>query len=331
MKKLLFIVPFLFLILIPTKVGATSGIGSFVGNYMCFKGGNVISQSNFSVAEGGELIWKCPNGSTNVNFTFQDQIWAGDPSTVGRRFIFSMQPSYPTGVNKGQSTAVASDICMVTQSRIICPTTVDSNWKMGFALFIEGGQSDYWHVLSKFGYATESDKSSFANYQAQAGVNIGIQGGINDIKNGQNEIIKGQEDIKNAQNETNKKLDETNNFIKDDTPPSADISGLGNVEGLLPPGPVDSLLNIPFEFLSILTSSFSGTCKPMSMNFVFDSKLTIPCFSEEIYDRVPNYLMIFINTIPAAFILIKYFKHLYKKVDRAMSMESNADDEWGVL
>lgn len=127
------------------------------------------------------------------------------------------------------------------------------------------------------------------------------------------------------------KQEETNNFLKDDTPPDTDISSLGNVQGLLPPGPLDSLLNIPFNFLSIVVSSLSGTCVPLETTFVFDSTLTYPCFKETFYDNVPSYLMIFLDIIPSTFILIKYFKHLYKKVDRAMSLESNADDEWGVI
>lgn len=136
--------------------------------------------------------------------------------------------------------------------------------------------------------------------------------------------------MKEKQDETNQKLQETNDYLKDDTPPDTDISSLGNVQGLLPPGPLDSLLNIPFNFLSIVVSSLSGTCVPLESTFVFDTTLTYPCFSD-FYDNVPPGIMIFVNIIPSAFILILYFKHLYKKVDRAMSLESNSDDEWGVL
>lgn len=136
--------------------------------------------------------------------------------------------------------------------------------------------------------------------------------------------------MKEKQEETNNKLDETNDYLKDDTPPDTDISSLGNVQGLLPPGPLDSLLNIPFNFLSIVVSSLGGTCVPLESTFVFDTTLTYPCFSD-FYDNVPPGIMIFVNIIPSAFILIIYFKHLYKKVDRAMSLESNSDDEWGVL
>lgn len=131
--------------------------------------------------------------------------------------------------------------------------------------------------------------------------------------------------------ETNSKLNDINSTLTDDTPPESDISSLGNVQGLLPAGPVDNLLNIPFYFLSIVTSSFGGVCTPLTGNFVFDTELSIPCFSELIYTDMPEGIMVFINLIPTAFLLIVYFKHLYKKVDRAVSLETTGDDEWGVL
>lgn len=135
-------------------------------------------------------------------------------------------------------------------------------------------------------------------------------------------------DISEQQNANHQ---ETMDYITDDTAPNSDISSLGTVEGLLPAGPVDSLLNIPLMFLSVITSSLGGQCVPLEGNFVFNSTLSIPCFGDSFYNNVPNTLMSFINLIPSAFILIMYFKHLYKKVDRAVSMESNADDEWGVI
>lgn len=137
--------------------------------------------------------------------------------------------------------------------------------------------------------------------------------------------------IVESQDKMNETLNDINNYMTDSTPPSSDISSLANVQGLLPAGPVDSLLNIPFKFLSVIVSSLGELCTPLSFDFIFNSQLTIPCFQSVFYDNVPSGLMIFINLIPSAFILIKYFKHLYKKVDRATSLNSNADDEWGVL
>ncbi len=146
------------------------------------------------------------------------------------------------------------------------------------------------------------------------------------------DYTKSQNDqIMSKQDETNKKMQETNDFLKDDTDPDVDVSSLATVSGLLPAGPVDSLLNIPFKFLSVISSSVSGTCVPVQTSWVFDSTLTLPCFSDQFYNDVPSALMNFLSLIPSAFILITYFKYLYKKVDRAVSMNSTADDEWGVI
>lgn len=135
-----------------------------------------------------------------------------------------------------------------------------------------------------------------------------------------------------AQNQTNQKLDQINSTLNDTTPPSSDISSLGNVQGLLPPGPVDSLLNIPAQFLSVVVSSVGGECKPLSGTWVYDQSLTFPCFDQIIWDDFEDdTLLKFLELIPCGFILILYFKHLYKKVERATSMNTNTDDEWGVI
>ena len=89
-------------------------------------------------------------------------------------------------------------------------------------------------------------------------INNAIQSQIdNDNKNTQAIIDKITESNK-TQQETNEKLDEIDDYLKDDTDPSADISSLGNVSGLLPAGPIDTLLNIPYNFLSVVVSSLGG-------------------------------------------------------------------------
>ena len=79
------------------------------------------------------------------------------------------------------------------------------------------------------------------------------------------DIASQNDAIINNGNATNNKLDEqieqnkeiinqqkeTNDYITDDTEPNADISALGNVQGLLPEGPVDSLLFVAFPLFII--------------------------------------------------------------------------------
>lgn len=145
-------------------------------------------------------------------------------------------------------------------------------------------------------------------------------------------------DLTETQKDTNQKLDDLteeqkkqNDYLMDETAPDSDISSLGTVQGLLPPGPVDSLLNIPFMFLSVIVSSLGSKCTPITGTWVFNTSITFSCFDDVLYSKIPDSLMIFINIIPSAFILITYFKYLYMKVDRAVNMDTNADDEWGVV
>lgn len=203
-----------------------------------------------------------------------------------------------------------------------------------FGLHSWGGTTDNYNVLVDVTGMTISDfdpsmAQEFQQYQQNQ-----------TIIDQNNQLINGFGNLQNQQQQTNDKLDTTNqelgemnDYIQDDTPASTDdidMDSLGTVSGLLPEGPVDSLLNIPFTFLSVLTSSMGGVCVPITGTFVFDSTLSIPCF-DNFYDEVPDYLMNFINLIPSGFILIMYFKHLYKKVERAVSLQTTADDEWGVI
>ena len=166
-----------------------------------------------------------------------------------------------------------------------------------------------------------------------ADIQIALSQDFTDLENKIDAMTSEQQETNDKLDQTNEELGEMNDYIQDDTPASTedvDLDSLGTVSGLLPAGPVDSLLNVPFTFLSVLTSSMGGVCVPITGTFVFDSTLSIPCF-DSFYDEVPDYLMNFINLIPAGFILIMYFKHLYKKVERAVSLQTTADDEWGVI
>lgn len=198
---------------------------------------------------------------------------------------------------------------------IDCPVLNDNNYEITrLQVRIMGAQT--WRLgLSGAFYFVKSDTSNITGA----------------IESQTSQMDKNQAQTNERLDEANKGISETKDFITSDEEANSDISVLGNVQGIFPPGPVDSLLNIPFEFLSILSSSFSGTCKPVSISFVYDMNFTIPCFSEVFYSNVPDFLMLFIDLVPSAFILITYFKHLYKKVDRAVNLETNSDDEWGVL
>lgn len=215
------------------------------------------------------------------------------------------------------------------------------NWT-GQVRYVQLQVSKFYVYDNGIGYGVEGtlnfvSKLNYFMYNELTNVYISKEDYLTDYEN-QQKLEQGIDSIKQEQQATNNKLDETNNKLEDinstltdDTPPNSDISSLGNVQGLLPPGPLDSLLNIPFKLLSIINSSFGGVCKLMNIEFIGDSELNIPCFDDYFWNKVDAGSMIFLNIIPASFILVYYLKHLYKKVDRAMSLETNADDEWGVI
>lgn len=157
---------------------------------------------------------------------------------------------------------------------------------------------------------------------------------LKDILQNSNSTIKDSidknTDSVNKQTEETKK---TNDYLTDDGDATFDSSKLDTVTGLFPEGPVDSLLTIPFKFLSVIVSSLSGSCVPFTCNFVYDTTFTFPCFDSILWNssNVDSNLLNYLSLIPSAFILIIYFKYLYKKVERATSMETTTDDEWGCV
>lgn len=165
--------------------------------------------------------------------------------------------------------------------------------------------------------------------------NINTQNIINNQNQNTQEIINNQnentQDIVDSIDNLNDTNEDINDFLQDDTPPTFDNSQITTISGLLPAGPVDSLLNIPLKFLTKIVNSLSNhSCSPFTFTFVFNQQFSFPCFST-LYSRVDNNSKIYLEYIPSGLLLIYYFKHLYKKVDRATAMKTNANDEWGVL
>lgn len=131
-------------------------------------------------------------------------------------------------------------------------------------------------------------------------------------------------------------MSKTSDFVTDtSTPDASDIANADTLPsvGLLPAGPIDSLLLLPLNIMNSITSSLGGTCSPVIAPLPFSSgqNITFPCFGDTIYKGDFSILANLIGPVGAAFILYSYFKHLYKKVDRATSLETSDEDEWGIL
>lgn len=125
------------------------------------------------------------------------------------------------------------------------------------------------------------------------------------------------------------KLGDLNSNITDETPP--DLNGLVNSAGWLPPGPVDSILNLPLTMFNSLVNNLGNQCTPLTVPIPYvNSNITLPCLNS-IYAQI-NGLSIWIDSIAyiaSAFILYSYFMKLYKWVDNTLTFRENNLDDWG--
>ncbi len=131
-------------------------------------------------------------------------------------------------------------------------------------------------------------------------------------------------------------MEETKDFITDDsTPEASDIANADSLPsvGLLPSGPLDSLLLLPLNVMNSILSSLGDNCDPVVAPVPWSGgqNITFPCFSDTIYTGDFALVGTLVGGVGSALILFYYFKHLYKKVDRATSLETTDDDEWGIL
>lgn len=118
---------------------------------------------------------------------------------------------------------------------------------------------------------------------------------------------------------------------------NADVSGLNNMVGWLPPGPVDSIINLPLSFFNALTNTLSGTCQNVSLNLPFiNQTLTLYCFDAYMTQYLTHFgtFWTLVGFIASVFILYNYLLSLYKWVDDTLTFRENNlpgyyGDNWG--
>ena len=135
------------------------------------------------------------------------------------------------------------------------------------------------------------------------------------------------------QTETSKgifgKLKELFNWLtnKDD----ADVSSAGNVAGWLPPGPLDSLINLPLTMLTNINSSLNKTCSPLEVNLPYVNKtVEIPCLNT-IFNQITglNSFWTWVGMIGSVLILYRYLINLYNYYDKLTDLQANFISDWG--
>lgn len=135
------------------------------------------------------------------------------------------------------------------------------------------------------------------------------------------------------QNETSKgifgKLKDLFNWLtnKDD----ADVSSAGDVAGWLPPGPIDSIINLPLTMLTNISSSLNKTCSPLEVNLPYVNKsVEIPCLNT-IFNQITGLtnFWTWVGLISSVLILYRYLIELYKYYDRLTTLQANFISDWG--
>lgn len=138
------------------------------------------------------------------------------------------------------------------------------------------------------------------------------------------------QEVVDAVKETTKKLDELNkNITSSDVPNRDELTAKLDSTGWLPPGPVDTIINIPLNLLNNLLSSLDdNSCSQLVIDIPFleNKHLIIPCIST-IYDKMgASALFNSVGVVASAFILFRYLVGFYKWVDDTLTFR---EQNWG--
>lgn len=185
------------------------------------------------------------------------------------------------------------------------------------------------------GLKIDADTSGLSTSDKQddiiAGINAGNQQAHQDS---QAQLQEQQKQTAEAEKQTAIQ-EEQKNFVTDtSTPDASDIANSDSIpsSGLLPDGPLDSLLLLPVNMLNSIIQSLGGTCSPIDVPVPFvDDKITFPCFNTSVYQGSFEVAANIVGGVGSAFMLYGYFKYLYSKIDRAVSLDSTEKDEWGIM
>ncbi len=150
-----------------------------------------------------------------------------------------------------------------------------------------------------------------------------------------NKITESQKETTAAVKEQTEAIKEQTEATKEQTEAitseeAPDLDALEDSAGWLPPGPVDSILNLPLTFFNNLISNLSKTCQPVEIPLPYVSKnLILPCISTLYAQIGATTFLNWVGVIVGTIILYNYFLNLYKWIDDTIQMKDNSVDDWG--
>lgn len=117
--------------------------------------------------------------------------------------------------------------------------------------------------------------------------------------------------------------------LTDDSP--VNIDSLGTTAGWLPPGPIDSIINLPLNLLNNLITALNKTCAPINIPLPYVNRnLPIPCIST-IFNQITGLPAFWnwVGVITSVVILYRYLIALYKYYDDLTTLKANFISDFG--
>ena len=240
-----------------------------------------------------------------------------------------------------EDLSVASDFIKIEKGK-----SYISKYKMQIILFNKnkeyiGYYNNTTAQYNSFTISTDSD-SSYVKVSFRSSYNNNLDfTTVGDIQIQEGSIVTSYEPYGeqictnklDEQNETSKgifgKLKDLFNWLTNKDDP--DISGAGDVAGWLPPGPLDSLINLPLTMLTNINSSLNKTCSPLDINLPYVNKsVEIPCLNT-IFNQITglNSFWTWVGMIASVLILYRYLINLYNYYDKLTDLKANFISDWG--
>ena len=156
---------------------------------------------------------------------------------------------------------------------------------------------------------------------------------VNEVKKAQEQI---KTELKNTQQSIDKQTEQQNKNHKEtmDTITSEDApdsSEYGNVAGWLPPGTIDSLVNLPLSMLTSINNSATKTCTPYNLPFINNTTISMPCIGNYL-ENLNGFGTVIssIDLLMSVFLLYKLLMSLYKDIQKHLDLKNTDSDLGGI-
>ena len=221
-------------------------------------------------------------------------------------------------------------LCFGNDCTFITAITCDSNSLCSNSFSLKND------LYSSLINSTSTDNLHFRIYKNNASFTLLNNSFISNSLNSSNYCEYGSYTTTNKLDEANEtskgifgKLKDLFNWLTNND--EADVSSAGDVAGWLPPGPIDSIINLPLTMLNNINSSLNKTCSPLEVNLPYVNKsVEIPCLNT-IFNQITGLtnFWTWVGLISSVLILYRYLIELYKYYDRLTTLQANFISDWG--